>query len=638
MALTAQEKNAYLDQGYVLKYGMLFPPIQPGVPRPDWKIEQDCYLKKNGCDRLPGWLGEVQHLKNFISLVMGHERCTQPFEWNPNACQIVEDYVAYSWNAFVGHASSGKTRTLAAITVAEFLFDPENTGCIVTTTTVKDGKRRVWADVARCWHDACIFFAMYFGVDPNNMEIAESVMPGQIVPSESLIRYRDPNTGRKDEARGIVLAPSNEKEADNGIGRMKGFKAPRMRILMDEASDMSMKIVEAIESNMVAGCDDFKCYAALNANDMFDTGGMLCEPKDGWGSIDVSDIDEWTGRRCHVRRFDAEKSPNVLLALEGQIADNEKRWKGLVDKATLDDRRANLPAAAFRRQYRAQWPTEGTADSLYTVDILNRHGALQDARWKEIIHLIAGHDPAWTHDGDRVPLVRLNYGEDEEGRMIIEFHSYEYLDLNVPDNQDRKFFIANALRRACESLERPRMAVKNKYLGIDTTGGGDVYASIVANQWGNEFHRVNFKSSASNKRVSADNPVIGSDRFSNKRSELWAIGVEFLMGGQIKGLQRCPELLKQLKDATYEEKNKKIYVEDKISMKKRLGYSPDLCEAFLVACDVARQKLSWTPGNKPLKIPKPQNGNKGEFDFSPLEKKPRRGFKFALNRFDTAWK
>lgn len=635
--LSTQEIERYTQQGYKLKYGVLWSTLE-GHPRPDWKIEQDCYLRKNGCDRSSKWLGRAEHLKNYISLVMGHEKCTQPFEWNPNACQIVEDYINNDWNAFVGHASSGKTRTCAAIWVAEFLFDPENTGCIVTTTTVKDGKRRVWADIARCWHDATTFFAMYFGVDHNNFEIAETVMPGQIVPSETLIRYRDPNTGRKDEARGIVLAPSNEKEAENGIGRMKGFKAPRLRILMDEASDMSMKIVEAVESNMVAGCDDFKCCAALNANDLFDTGGTLCEPKDGWGSVDVNELDEWDGKRCHVRRFDAEKSPNVLLAMEGKIADNQKYWKGLVDKATVDDRRANLPPPAYKRQYRAQWPTEGTSDSLYTMDILKRHGALSDANWKEILHLVGGNDPAWTHDGDRVPLVRLNYGEDEEGRMILEYHSYEYLDTHVPDDQDRKFFIANALRKACESADRPRMAIQNKHLGIDTTGGGDLYASIVADQWGNQFHRVNFKASASDKRVSADNPTLASERFANKRSELWAIGLNLLMGGQLRGLQRCPELLKQLKDATYEEKNKKIWVEDKASMKKRLGYSPDLADAFWIAVDVARQKLGLVPSNKPMKIQVENTAQRGEFDFSALQKKPNRGFRFALNKFDTSWR
>jgi hypothetical protein len=631
------EKDALLAKGYIYRYGIYWPEFQ-GMPRPDWMIEQECYLNRNGESRGKKWLGKAEHLKNFITITMGHKECSQPFEWSPNSCQIVEDYVENNWLAIVGHASSGKTRCVAAIAIAEFLMDPENTGCVITSTTIQDAKRRVWADVERCWYDACTFFARFFGLPGQSLEDMEKAMPGELIPSTSMIRFRDLTTGRTDQARGLVLAPSKENEADAGIGRMKGFKSPRMRIFMDEASDMSIRIVDAVESNMVVGCDDFKCVATMNANDMFDTGGNLCEPKDGWGSVDVNNIPEWPTKRGKCRRFDAEFSPNVMLARNGEIAPDEKRWKGLISLAWLEYQKGRLSGPNFQRQYRAQWPTEGTADTMYTVDYLKRNGALSDAKWKEIHHLVGGTDPSWTHGGDRMPLIKLNFGEDEEGRMIIEYHSHEYLDCDMPDDDDRKFYLANLLKQKCESTLNPRKSVQNKHLGMDTTGGGAFFAAIVANQWGNEFLRVSFKETASDKKVSADNSMTGSERFSNRRSEIWAIGMELMLGGQIRGLHRCPELVKQIKDATYEEKNRKIYVEDKPSMKKRLGHSPDLADAFFIAVDVCRQKLGLTPSNKPLKIQPLESQNKGEFDFSNLQKKPNKGFRFSIRRFDTSWR
>lgn len=634
--MTAAEVEDYIQQGYVQKYGILWPQ-QQGLPYPDWMIERDCYRHKNGENDSPEWGGEAFHLKNLMLLILGHSEAIEPFEMNPNAEQIIEDYCANDWLSVVGNASSSKTRSVAAIGVVEFIIDPENTGVSVISTTIPDGKRRIWADVSRCWNDACMFFARFFGSTTHSYEEMEKFMPGELLPSVSMIRFRDPQTGRIDEARGLVLAPAKENDADTGIGRMKGFKAKRTIILLDEASDISIRIVEAVESNMQAGCDEFKCVATLNANDPTDTGGNLCEPEEGWGSIDVDNLDTWPTKRGVCRRLDAEQSPNVVLARAGIIQPHEKRWNGLISMAILEDRRKNLSGPQYARQYRSRWPMEGTKDSMYSLDFLRSNGALMPAKWKEIMHLPAGADPAWSHDGDRFPIVRLNFGVDEHDRMIVEFHSYAYLDGEVVADQDRRTFLANKLKKNCEAEENYRLRVDIKHLGLDTTGGGAFFATDVANVWGNGFHRVGFKDSPSDKPATSDSTKTCKERFGTRRDEIWAIGMEFIRGGQIKGLNRCPELLKQIKDATYEEKNKKIYVEDKKSMKKRLGYSPDLADAFFIALDVARQVLGLTPCNK-LAKPQVQPKANSEFNFERLEKKPRRAFQVVMNRFDTSWR
>ncbi len=532
---------------------------------------------------------------------------------------------------------SHNTRSAAAIGVIEFIIDPENTGVSVISTTIQDGKRRIWADVSRCWNDACMFFARFFGSQSHSYDEMEQFMPGELVPSVSMIRFRDPQTGRTDEARGLVLAPAKENDADTGIGRMKGFKAKRTIILLDEASDISIRIVEAVESNMEAGCDEFHCMATLNANDPCDTGGNLCEPEEGWGSLDVDNLPCWKTKRGFCRRIDAEESPNVKLARQGLIQPHEKRWNGLISLEILEKKRGDLSGPQFARQYRSRWPMEGTRDSMYSLDFLRSHGALMPARWKEIMQLIGGADPAWSHDGDRFPIVRLNYGLDESDTLVLEYHSYSYLDGEVVADQDRRIFLANKLKKNCESEENYRLKVDIRHLGMDTTGGGAFFATDVANVWGNGFHRVGFKDSPSEKPATADSTKTCKERFGTRRDEVWAIGMELVRGGQIRGLNRCPELLKQIKDATFEEKNKKIYVEDKKSMKKRLGYSPDLADAFFIAVDVARQVLGMTPCNKiakPKAVPKANS----EFNFERLEKKPQRKFQVVLQRFDTRWR
>jgi hypothetical protein len=377
--------------------------------------------------------------------------------------------------------------------------------------------------------------------------------------------------------------------------------------------------------------------ATLNANDPCDTGGNLCEPEEGWGSIDVDNLSSWKTKRGICRRIDGEYSPNVLLAREGVIQPHEKRWNGLISMALLEKQREDLSGPQFARQFRSRWPMEGAKDSMYSMDFLRSHGALMPAKWKEITHLIGGADPAWSHDGDRFPIVRLNYGVDEHDHMVLDFHSFAYLDGEVVADQDRRTFLAKKLQANCESDANPRLRVDIKHLGIDTTGGGAFFATDVANVWGNTFHRVGFKDAPSDKPASADNTKTCKERFGTRRDEIWAIGMELIRGGQIKGLNRCPELLKQIKDATYEEKNKKIYVEDKKSMKKRLEYSPDLADAFFIAVDVARQVLGMVPCNK-IQRARPKAEAKPEFDFSKLEKKRQGTFKFVIQRFDTGWR
>lgn len=95
-------------------------------------------------------------------------------------------------------------------------------------------------------------------------------------------------------------------------------------------------------------------------------------------------------------------------------------------------------------------------------------------------------------------------------------------------------------------------------------------------------------------------------RYGTKRDEMWMRMAEWVKtGGSLP--KDCPDWLPELTQATYTYVNGKLKVEDKDSMKKRLGRSPDvadgLCCSFAIlemptSVDELGRKLLTTPGRE----------------------------------------
>lgn len=581
-----------------IKYGIEWQPLlangKPVCPMPDWMIERDMFLWDENVDRdgrqlyktPPKHKGKAEHFRRMLSCILASPAAKNPFEWNPNAVRIVDEYFRNRFLAISGHGSSSKTETVAVIAVGEFLARPHDTGVLVTSTTMAESRGRIWGRIEYYWQDACEFFG------------GEKNTPGELVSSSGIIRYK--LGGRKDDTKGIKLVPGRESEVKDGIGRMKGFKANRMRLMGDEFSDLSHKLLEAAESNLFLN-NDFKMVVAFNPNSHFDPAGVMSEPEGGWGSVDVFSSDGWKTKRGYCIRFDGEKSPNVLLG--------QKKWKGLLTREKLEDRRKELGdnSARFIEQYRGAWSETGNVDSIYTeIEIIKNLGMAKVDVWEETPKMAGGFDPSFTHGGDRAALVLSKVGKAVcfgQFKPCLEVQQVIFLDDNLDTSMDKKELIIQRLKKACEEH-----GLHPRNLAIDATGGGEVLATLMARDpfFSNHFMKVQFGGQASDLLVQGKK---GKDRYANMVSELWYAGKPLLREGQIKGLK--PEIVREMTLRLYEETGgatPKIKVEAKEDMKKRLnGRSCDASDAFFLSVFAARARLGLSMLEKTAKAKKPIN-------------------------------
>lgn len=600
------------------RYGTTwFPTLNPATkkpicPMPDWRIERFCYLNFTEENHPPGWLGKAEHFRRMISLIFASPVAKKPFQWNPNASRIVDEYFANSFLAIAGSGSSGKSEALAIIAVGEFISDPENTGILVTSTTLAESRGRIWGRIEYYWQeyvDYCKAYTETFKVP---------MLPiGDLVSSSGLIRYRNPITNRKDDTRGIRLVPGNESQVKDGIGRMKGFKARRLRFLADELSDLSHKLLEAAESNLFLN-PDFKMVGCFNPASHFDPAGVFSEPIGGWSSINVLESDGWKTMRGYCIRFDGQASPNVVA--------RKVIWEGLLTYDKLEDRRAALGdnSPRFMEQYRGCWSETGHADGIYSeAEIIKYMGMSKVEVWETPRVVVGGFDPSFVHGGDRCALV---IGETGRGtcfgkfKPCVEIQKIIYLDDNIDTKQDKKELVLKRLKQAC--IEH-KLDPSN--LAMDATGGGNVFVTLMNRDpfFAHKFMAVGFGEQASELVMDGKK---GKDRFVNRMSELWYAGKPLLMGGQIKGLK--PDLIREMTLRLYEEQSggkKRIKVESKEDMKSRLnGRSPDAADSFFLLLFVCRSKhglkADGVVGFPKAKLEVPQADNPFAWG---LKKKPK---------------
>lgn len=576
------------------KYGArcdpLCDPVTGRVIRPldDFLIEARMVKKFDESYHPPGWLGKAEHFRRMVTCIFAGPQAKNPFEWNPNASRIVDEYYRHKFLSIAGHASSSKTETTALLAVGEFIIDPENTGILVTSTTLAEARGRIWGRIEYYWQELCEFLG------------GEQNAPGELVSSSGIIRLRMGN--RKDDTRGIKLVPGRESEVKEGIGRMKGFKAPKLRLLGDEFSDLSHKLLDAARSNLFVN-DDFKMAVAFNPGSHFDPAGVMSEPKNGWSSIDVFASDGWETKMGYCIRFDGEKSPNVLAG--------RKIWNGLLTADKLNEAKANLGdnTTRFIEQYRGAWSLTGHADGIYSeAEVIKYRGMEKVQVWEATPVIIGGFDPSFTHGGDRAVLTIGKSGRasiDSKFIPCAEVVATIYLDDNIDTKQDKKELIVARLKQACI-----QHGLDPRNLAMDATGGGDVLATLMARDpfFGNQFMRVQFGGKAS------DLPFQGrkcSDRFANMASELWYMGKPMLRAGQLRGL--TPDIVREITLRLYTEQSggkKLIKIEAKEDMKARLaGRSPDAGDSFFLMLHAARARASLkvieTVAKTAVKTPQP---------------------------------
>lgn len=552
------------------KYGILWPDDESEL-----RVELRCFREdaaKAGIDpeRRPF------HFKNVTRILYG-PKSVKPFVWNPWNDRMLIEACRNKYLSLSGGASCGKSYFGALWGFVNWLSLPTKTLVLITSTSLEESRRRIWGDVEA-------FFQA--GNDSINKILKGMRLPGRLLSSTGKIRTED-GPQRFDDKCGIQLISGDRSKEKENIGKLIGAKNQRVILIADELPELSPSLSEAAKSNLMTN-PFFQMIGIGNFASIYDPFGEFSEPKDGWASVSP-DYDEWPTKDGLCLRFDGLKSPNVMLGHE--------RYPGMYAPQHLEQHRNTFGenSSQFWRMCRSFPCPEADADRIYSEADLLKGNVKGTIKWITPPTKVASLDPAFATGGDKAAAKFGLLGTSVDGVQTLQL--YKHVDIREDvrkKDESRSTQVAKQFRDMCISE-----GVDPRNVAIDASGGGLPFAALLAEVWTDKFLGVQFGGQASSRRASVKDPRPAKDAFGTRVAEIWFAGVDFVQGGQIKGLnsQICVELTERRKRP--EKKGStglKIHIETKSDMKLRTkGKSCDEADAFIILLELCRERLAFRP-------------------------------------------
>lgn len=511
-----------------------------GLAYSDLEIELTCFRE----DLQPedGGLGRYVHYENILKMLWPDDH---NHAWTErlrrNFCEEKHLIVA-------GCTAVGKSHEAAKFAIVWQQCDPLGSAIAVTSTSVNMARRRIWGVIARYWRESKV---------PLIGHLTDSTGDLQAIAG--------------DKIHAISIIAGSQKFKQDGLGKLKGWHAPRVLILADELQDMTEEVVNGC-ANMMSGCVEAKFIGLGNAGSWLDTLGKLMVPIDGIESITVND-DEWLTPRGKVIHFDGLKSPNII---EGD------KYKGIFGSEDLARIIKDYGENSLHYWQMARgFPCPEDASSVIVPQqLLIKFRALEPCTFVSRPITYAGLDPAFGGDGCTLAFAEYGY---ESGTSINVLSITDTVDIRtVISDEPADYQIARQVIARCK--ER---GVSPECFSIDCTAIGRGVAAIIANEWSSSIHRVEFGGSASDMPISDSDSKTGKEEYCNRVTELWYSFRRFVQNSQIRNLPE--EAAKQFSSRRYSTKGGKIIVEAKDLFKASYGRSPDDADAIVTIIDNIRR-------------------------------------------------
>jgi len=596
-AAAPPQQAAPNERTHIARYGRWWKRLA-AAPRtaPNAEALQDAIIENMICGnyeaytKVPGhklqpW---TWHFRRYITLMLDRPEVNPRyrFEWNPYAVRMLEEAYNHRFLAVAGHASCSKSEFFALYAIGRFLIgaiapgftvaSPEHVKVFVTSTSLSESYGRIWGVIEGYWREICNFYG------------GEKWTQAKLVHSDGKI-VRVNTNGAPSDLSGIALVAGG-KGQDKDASTKIGFKNRCVIFIADELPLLTHALYDTAITNLQS--NDYLQFIGIgNPTSPFDPFGVFMEPEAGWSSVDET-CDGWKTKRGYCIRFDGEKSPNVLAGREV--------WKGLLGLNTISEWRRNLgeKSSEFYRMARGFLAPDGDTNAIYTATEISSSGSQHRiTTWLNSPTTIAFLDPAFSHGGDEAVMCVARVGEYHSAihqRTVKGIERVETINLmtkvdTTNKEVDRNQQLVNLFHEECT-----KRGIKVEDRGVDSTGAGDPFSTLMAITMGRGFQMVSFAGAASDKTVGTTNSRSGKDRFANRVSELWYVGKDFMAAGQIRGLD--PETCIQMCARMYKLVDReKVEVESKRIMKQRTnGRSPDRADAFMGCIEIARRRHGLT--------------------------------------------
>lgn len=530
----------------IQRYGLNFP-----ASFDDILIELHCFRIGRSVEK--GGLGPFGHFRNVVRMLWPK---LQWHEWLTDRARGLCDYPSSAW---VGCAAAGKTFDAALFGLVFWLADPERTSVILTSTTGKMVRKRIWPIIRELYERE-----------------SKGGLPGNMVDSKTTLQAK-----KGDDKHGVFAIAVREGSTSKAVANIQGLHAPRMLLIIDEATDTPEAIFEAI-SNLRKGCLDFRVLVIGNPISHLDPHGLCCEPVNGWNTVNV-DMEEWETKGADkweiepgvCFHFDGLKSPNIKA--------RELKYKFLISEADVDRARKTHngeDTLGFWKYTRGFWAPEGVCKTILSEALIDKYNARGILMFVSRFVMIAALDPAFG--GDRCVLRFAKFGDLEGGRMGIQVVEALELKIRPKAKEPIHYQIAHQVKAECE-----KRGVERKHFIMDESGEGGGLADIISVEWGNEIQRVEFGGSPSDMPVSEDDQRLSKEVYDRRVTELWFSIQRFVRGGQLGGLisTDCIELCSR----EFSDEKRKIVLDTKADCKQKIGKSPDYGDTIALLVELGRR-------------------------------------------------
>lgn len=490
-------------------------------------------------------------------------------EWSE---QIIWECLNNRYLSVGGAASSGKSHCLAGYGIIQWLSKPRDTMVLITSTSLREARKRIWGSI----------ISLLSVIDGAPINIRDSI---------GSANYVDENGITFDRA-GLSLIAAERSRTKEAVGKIIGIKQKRLILIADELGELSEAIISGAMSNLSKN-PFFQCVGLSNPASRFDAFGVWSAPENGWDSVNVLTDYSWRTRwGGKYIRLDGERNPNVIAGYtKYQFIPSE-------DQMEEDRQLMGETSRLYYRMVKAVFFDADGDDTIYTEGDLIKTGTTGKTQFVGKTEKICGVDLGFTSGGDATMLTFATVGTNTEGQYCIQF------DESIRVNDDatnkavpRTYQVVAAIKKECE-----RRGVKPSHVGVDATGAGDPFCDVLAGEWSPEILRVKFGGTASDKKVSQNSKIVGSELYTNRVSELWFISKELMRNRQVFGVSS--DMAREMVARTYtmvKGTGVRIKAESKGELKAKLGHSPDLTDSAFVAVDLARTRFGLTAMDPPRK-------------------------------------
>ena len=526
------------------KYGIRSP-----VKIPD--LELELYAFRNRLQPNEGGLGTFDHFRNATKMLW------PKMSWNPWLEAQVEGLCEHDYVGWAGCGASGKTFGATLFATVWWLANPSKTTVVLTSTTAKMIRKRMWANLQDLVRKSRGF--------PGNM--VDSKMSLQAIKGDD-----------RHSISAIAVAEGNTSKA---VANIQGIHAERVMVIIDEATDTPEAAFEAC-TNLSKGCREFKMLVIGNPASKYDPHGRFCTPAKGWRSVTIED-QHWLTERGMCRRFDGMKSPN--------ISEGRTKYPYLIthDQVLSAMRHEGEQSPTFWKYTRGFWSPDGMVKTVLSESLIETHTPTKNLVFTTNVQVVAGLDPGFG--GDRCVLRFAKVGTAND-KLSILFQDIIQIAPNAQLTEPVHYQIANRVKEECN-----KRGVAPDRFALDSSGEGRGLADILTREWG-VVHRVEFGGSPSTIPVSDEDGRPCNEAYDRKVTELWFSMRKWAVEERLGGMDI--ETLQEFCARMFDDSKRKISVESKTVMKQRTGKSPDLADAAVVLLDLVRKTAVLEPRSTKL--------------------------------------